>query len=115
MIGTSTGGYVFLHSWINRHDLALTLLCRLIATMLSRFRMSVAECIQQYQVVGEKIFENRRKLSVLGYPRDKHSKRPLINAIKKLTRERSPNPGIDEDKLPAEFRLFPAPPDLCRT
>jgi hypothetical protein len=85
----------------------------LIATMLSRLRMSVAECIQKYDTLGRQIFGQKRSVSVLGYPQCKHSKRPLIAAIQELVDQRTPR---IEGQIPEkEFEMFPAPPDLCRT
>ena len=74
--------------------------------------MTVAECLEQYEVVGQKIFENRRKISVFGRPQCKHSKKPLIKAIQDLAASKRPN-RIDSPT--SIFNMFPAPPDLCRT
>jgi hypothetical protein len=80
--------------------------------MLSRWRMPVVECLKKYEEVGKQIFEKRRKISILGYPQNKHSKRPLKDAIEALCKERSP-----PNRTPAarKFEMFPAPDDLCRT
>jgi hypothetical protein len=75
--------------------------------------MSVAECIQKYEEFGEQIFGKKRKISVLGYPQSKHSKKPLIEAIKQLAKERTPNTKNQASR--PEFEMFPSPPDLCRT
>jgi hypothetical protein len=85
----------------------------LIATMLSRWRMSVAECIQKYDTLGGQIFGQKRLVSVFGYPKCKHSKKPLIAAIKELADQRTPK---TEGKRPEKkIEMFPSPPDLCRT
>lgn len=84
----------------------------LIATMLSRWRMTVAEGLEQYENVGKKIFEYPRLVSVFGRPQCKHSKKPLIKAIRDLAASKRPN-GVDSPE--SIFNMFPAPPDLCRT
>lgn len=86
----------------------------LIATMLSRLRMSVAECLEQYKNFGRAIFINKRKVSAFGYPKTKHSKKPLVAAINDLTKERSPL-ETDEQEIRPEYQMFPSPEDLCRT
>ncbi|KAF4636644.1 hypothetical protein G7Y89_g1453 [Cudoniella acicularis] len=92
MIGTSTG--------------------ELIATMLGRWWMSVAECRKIYKNIGGSIFKNSRLFRIMGRPRYKYSKRPLIQAINDLVDERTPGSAIQGE---AKFSLFPAPGDLCRT
>jgi hypothetical protein len=84
----------------------------LIATMLSRWRMSVAECLEKYESFGRAIFVNKRIMSAFGFPKTKHSKKPLIAAIKDLTKKRSPQ---DTETDRPEYQMFPSPDDLCRT
>lgn len=81
--------------------------------MLSRWRMSVKECIAQYEVVGNQIFGAKWRLSVLGFPQSKHSKKPLKAAIKKLVQEKTATTPGQPPNL--DYQKFPAPPDLCRT
>jgi hypothetical protein len=75
--------------------------------------MSVKECIEQYEYVGGEVFGDRRRLSILGYPRCKHSKTPLIDAIKTLANKKTPE--TNGGSPAPEYQMFPAPPDLCRT
>jgi hypothetical protein len=75
--------------------------------------MSVKECIAQYEIVGSRIFSAKWRLSVLGFPQSKHSKKPLKAAIKSLAEDKTAKtPG---QSLNPEFQKFPAPSDLCRT
>jgi hypothetical protein len=75
--------------------------------------MSVKECIAQYEVFGNQIFGVKWRLSVLGFPQSKHSKKPLKAAIKKLVQEKT---ATDPGQPPnLDYQKFPAPPDLCRT
>jgi len=75
--------------------------------------MSVKECITQYEIVGSQIFGAKWRLSVLGFPQTKHSKKPLIRAIESLTDAKTAK-ASGEDPDP-KYERFPAPPDLCRT
>ena len=84
----------------------------LIATMFSRLRMTVAEAVEQYEDVGKKIFQNPRSISLVGWPKCKHSKKPLITAIQGLVASRRPNSEQPDKSI---FNMFPAPSDLCRT
>jgi hypothetical protein len=81
--------------------------------MLSRWRMSVKECIEQYEIVGEEIFGSKWRLSVLGFPQSKHSKKPLIRAIESLVDKRTAK--SPEQSPDTKYQKFPGPPDLCRT
>jgi hypothetical protein len=93
---------------INNLIIALSL----IATMLSRLRMTVAEAVEQYEDVGKKIFENPRPISLAGWPKCKHSKKPLVTAIQNLATSRRPKSEPPDESI---FNMFPAPSDLCRT
>jgi len=83
----------------------------LIATMLSRWRMPVVDCLRQYEVFGEKVFGQRRKVSVLGWPHNKHHKAPLVQAIKDIAAQKTPS---EREGSGEKFQMFPTPPDLCR-
>jgi hypothetical protein len=83
----------------------------LIAVMLSRLRMSVADCLQQYEVVGGKVFGEPRKVSILGWPHNRYHKAPLVKAIQDIVAQRVPN---ERESSEEKFQMFPAPADLCR-
>ncbi|KAH7323806.1 acyl transferase/acyl hydrolase/lysophospholipase [Rhexocercosporidium sp. MPI-PUGE-AT-0058] len=86
--GTSTGG--------------------LISIMLSRFRMSVNDCISEYKSLGERVFAHPRQLSTGGLLWHKFGWRPLEDAIKGVTSR------YCSTQRPFGVR-FPSDPDFCRT
>lgn len=53
--------------------------------------MPVDECLRKYEVFGKEIFGSPRKFSVKGVPHDKYSSKPLVNAMKSLTSDKSPD------------------------
>lgn len=73
MAGTSTGG--------------------LISIMLGRLRMSIDDCIAEYETLGPKVFAHPRWFhvkSLLFWPRDKYDHRSLEKAIREVIDRRSP-------------------------
>lgn len=73
MAGTSTGG--------------------LISIMLGRLRMSIDDCITEYENLGPKVFAHPRRFhfrSPLFWPREKYDHRSLEKAIKEVIKRRSP-------------------------
>ena len=82
--------------------------------MLSRWRMSVAECIQQYEKFGENVFGSPRIWTCKGYPKTRYSKRPLLDIINRITKKKTPSTVIQNSTI-SNFQFFEAPPDLCRT
>lgn len=73
MAGTSTGG--------------------LISIMLGRLRMSIDDCIAEYETLGPKVFAHSRWFhfrSPLFWPRDKYDHRSLEKAIREVIDRRSP-------------------------
>ena len=92
-------------------EYALISKCRLIATMLSRWRMSVADCLKKYEEVGKEIFKDPR-VSLWGWPKARHSKKPLIKAIEDLAVARAPK---GKESVDGKYQMFPAPLDLCKT
>ena len=73
MAGTSTGG--------------------LISIMLGRLRMSIDDCIAEYETLGPKVFAHPRWFhlrSPLFWPRDKYNHRSLEKAIREVIDRRSP-------------------------
>jgi hypothetical protein len=107
--GTSTGGSVA----CSKLDLAvlLTLSIRLIAMMLSRWRMSAGECRKQYEDLGMAIFANPRPFSFLGIPYDKHHKAPLVQAIENIMNLKIPEEHRDANN---KLQKIHYPKDLCR-
>lgn len=74
MAGTSTGG--------------------LISIMLGRLRMSIDDCIAEYETLGPKVFAHPRWFhlrSPMFWPRDKYDHRSLEKAIKEVIDRRSPS------------------------
>jgi len=66
MYGTSTGG--------------------LISIMLGRLRMSIGECLEQYCLVGDKLFGHKNT----GFPlRTKYGHKPLEEAVQDIVRQRN--------------------------
>ncbi|KAH6719339.1 acyl transferase/acyl hydrolase/lysophospholipase [Leptodontidium sp. MPI-SDFR-AT-0119] len=86
--GTSTGG--------------------LISIMLSRFRMSVNDCIMEYKTLGGKVFAHPRQLSKGGILWHKFSWKNLNDAIQDVTNRHC----FDERSFGVRF---PSDPDFCRT
>ncbi|KAL8777174.1 MAG: hypothetical protein Q9213_007975 [Squamulea squamosa] len=87
-VGTSTGG--------------------LISIMLSRLRMTVDDCINEYRILGQKVFGNPRPLALGAVMWHKFNYRVLEEAIKSVTRRHS-------EKNEEDMLHFPSDEDLCRT
>ncbi|KAI4129438.1 MAG: hypothetical protein LQ338_002219 [Usnochroma carphineum] len=85
--GTSTGG--------------------LISIMLSRLRMTVDDCIKEYETLGQKIFGNPRPLAFGAILWHKFDYRVLEDVIRKVTERHSEKNELYED--------FPSDEDFCRT
>jgi hypothetical protein len=109
IVGTSTGGSVA----CSKLDpvVLLTLSNRLIAVMLSRWRMSARECRIQYEDLGMTIFAKPRPFSFLGIPYDKHHKAPLVGAIEKIVNLKIPE---QHGNANSKFQKIHSPKDLCR-
>ena len=86
-VGTSTGG--------------------LISIMLSRLRMTVDDCINEYITLGQKVFGNPRPLAFGAVMWHKFNHRDLEDVIKDVTRRHSEKSELDA--------LFPSHEDFCRT
>lgn len=87
---------------------------RLIAIMLGRLRMTVLDCIKEYESLGGKIFGKPRFLTELHFPiittRAKYDATKLKDIFEDVTRRR--------DQLTKEVHRntkFPSERDLCRT
>lgn len=93
IVGTGTGGIV--------------------AIFLSRLRMSVKECLKNFESMASMIFEHERRISIVGFPRAKYSKHTLERAIEIIISGKTPIHSISE-ALP-KFKMLPSPSDLCRT
>ncbi|KAL8992576.1 MAG: hypothetical protein Q9169_006992 [Polycauliona sp. 2 TL-2023] len=87
-VGTSTGG--------------------LISIMLSRLRMTVDDCINEYKTLGQKIFGNPRPLAFGAVMWHKFDYKVLEEVIKSVTRRHS-------EKSEVDVLHFPSDEDLCRT
>jgi hypothetical protein len=86
--------------------------CRLIAIMLSRLRMTVDDCLTEYETFGETIFGHPRWWSIRGplpFPRDKYNAQRIVDAVSDVVGRR--NPSSDND-IVVTLR---SAPDLCRT
>ena len=74
--------------------------------MLSRFRMSVDDCIKEYKMLGARVFGNPRPLAKGAILWHKFDHRTLEAVIKDVT-ERYSEPG--------QFGgLYPMDEDVCR-
>ncbi|KAL8670970.1 MAG: hypothetical protein Q9168_004518 [Polycauliona sp. 1 TL-2023] len=87
-VGTSTGG--------------------LISIMLSRLRMTVDDCINEYKTLGQRIFGNPRPFAFGAVMWHKFDYRVLEEVIKNVTRRHSEKSDVD-------VLDFPSHEDLCRT
>lgn len=56
--------------------------------MLSRFRMTVDECIREYEILGEMVFRYPRELSLKGLNHPKFYPESFVKALKDVTRRR---------------------------
>ena len=74
--------------------------------MLSRFRMTVDDCIEEYKVLGAKVFGNPRPLAKGAILWHKFDYRTLEAAIKDVTARYS-----EPDKFEA---LYAMDEDVCR-
>lgn len=75
--------------------------------MLSRLRMSVDECIEEYKTLGEKVFAHPRPLCKGGFPWPKYDHKVLEKVIRSVTAR--------YDKKSDFEAVFPLDEDLCRT
>jgi len=76
--------------------------------MLSRFRMTVNDCITEYKKLGGKVFAHPRPLAKGGVLWHKFSAANLHNAIQEVTNRHC----FHEKGFGAKF---PSDPDFCRT
>ena len=53
--------------------------------MLSRFRMTVDDCIEEYKTLGKKIFGHPRRLAKGGFPWHRFSAKTLEDVIRAVT------------------------------
>ena len=53
--------------------------------MLSRFRMTVDDCIEEYKVLGDKIFAHPRPMAIGGIPWPRFSAKVLKSVIRDVT------------------------------
>ena len=75
--------------------------------MLSRLRMSVDECIEEYKSLGQKVFGHPRPFCKGGFPWHKFDHKALEEAVQTVTAR------YGEE---SEFGIiFPSNEDLCRT
>ncbi|PMD61716.1 uncharacterized protein K444DRAFT_662717 [Hyaloscypha bicolor E] len=81
------------------------------AIMLSRLRMSVQECLENFKRISSELFE--RRINVFGFPRPKYNKSILPSAIDTIISERTPSHSQSVQAV--KFKRFLSPPDLCRT
>lgn len=91
--GTSTGG--------------------LISIMLGRLRMSVDDCMREYETLSETIFGHPRRASVRGpifWPRDKYDGDRIQKAVEDVISRR-----MSQAERKAGAGNFNSPPGLCRT
>lgn len=75
--------------------------------MLSRFRMTVDDCIVEYKVLGERIFGHPRPMAIGGIFWNKFNAQVLEQVIKDVTSRHKEARDVKA--------LFPSDEDLCRT
>lgn len=75
--------------------------------MVSRFRMTVDECLLEYKALGSEVFGRPRLLSMKGILWNKFNEERLHKAIEDVTSRHCENPQVTT--------RFPSPKDLCRT
>lgn len=76
--------------------------------MLSRLRMTVDDCLEEYKILGGKVFGSPRPLAVGGILWHKFAWRRLHDAIEDVTRK---NISRGEARIGVKF---PSDEDLCR-
>ena len=82
----------------------------LIAIMLSRLRMNVEECLDEFQTLLDNVWSQHQTFSIRSYtfwPREKYSHEALELALKDMVKRK--NPDGNED---ATFRQQNE--DMCR-
>lgn len=75
--------------------------------MISRFRMTVDDCLQEYRTLGSDVFGKPRILTMKSVLWNKFNEKRLHKAIEDVTFRHCENP-----RVPARF---PSPKDLCQT
>ena len=58
---------------------------RLISIMLSRFRMTVDDCIKEYKNLGQRLFKHPRRIAKGGFPWHRFSASVLEDFMRGLT------------------------------
>jgi hypothetical protein len=82
--------------------------------MLSRLRMSIAQCIAEFNMIVREMYHQPRRITVLGFPGAKYSEKPFIDAINwMITKNLTTNSGTLADTV--EPQKLSSPHDLCRT
>jgi hypothetical protein len=75
--------------------------------MLSRLRMTVDECLEEYRTLGSDVFGKPRLFTMKTILRDKYDWKRLHKAIEDATYRHCENPH--------EATKWPSPEDLSRT
>lgn len=80
--------------------------------MLGRLRMTVDDCLAEYETFGEKIFGRPRWWSVRGplpFPTDKYNAQNIVDAVGDVVKRRNPS---SDNGIVVTLR---SASDLCRT
>ena len=80
--------------------------------MLSRLRMTIDDCIEEYRNMGANIFGKPRLFSMRGpipWNQEKYSHRKLEESIKDVVKRRHWKDDQFSDSM------YPSTPDRCRT
>lgn len=88
----------------------------LIAIMLTRFRMSVDDCMEEYHKLAGDVFGHPRKLHMINtviIPRHKYNEKVLETAIKKVARHRSEATSREATSSAGKVR-FKTESGICR-
>jgi hypothetical protein len=75
--------------------------------MISRFRMTVDECLQEYRTLGSDVFGKPRLFTLKSLLGNKFNEDHLYKAIQGVT--------LRHCEDPRATTRFPSPKDLCRT
>ncbi len=75
--------------------------------MISRFRMTVDDCLHEYRTLGSDVFGKPRLLTLKSLLWNKFNEQRLKNAIQKVTFRH-----CEDSRVTTKF---PSPKDICRT
>ena len=78
--------------------------------MLSRLRMTVDDCIEEYKTLGEKIFGHPRRMAKGGFPWHRFSAKVLEDVIRDVTSRHN----VQSDDFESRYGLERMDEDLSQ-